>query len=83
MVHATTATRGYKKQWISSTPRGSGFSSTLINSCLRAIQMDRVFGARTVTHFNPKNLGLNAGFSGLSSDSPELNFLDCFWTIWD
>ena len=43
--------------------------------------MDRVFRARTIAHFNPKNLGLNVGFSGLSSDNPELNFLDCFWTI--
>ena len=32
--------------------------------------MVEVFGAGTIVHFNPKDLGLNAGFLGLFSDSP-------------
>ena len=33
-----------------------------------------IVGAGTAVHFNPKSLGLNVGFSGLFSNSPELNF---------
>ena len=47
--------------------------------------MVEVFGAGTAVHFSPKNLGPNAGFLGLFSDSPrlflgspELKFRDCF-----
>ena len=62
-------------------PRGKGFSLTWFNSCLRAIQMDEIVGAGTTVYFNPKDLGLNAGFSGLFSISSKLNFQDCFRTV--
>ena len=35
--------------------------------------MAEVFRAGTAVHFSLKNVGLNAGFSGLFSDSLELN----------
>ena len=31
--------------------------------------------------FSPKILGLNARIFGTFSDSPGLNFRDCFWTV--
>ena len=40
--------------------------------------MVEVFGARMVVHFSPKDLGQNAGFLGLFSDSQESKFWDCF-----
>ena len=35
--------------------------------------MAEVFGAGLAVHFSPKDLGLNAGFLGLFSDSPGLD----------
>ena len=58
--------------------RGRGFSPTWFNSSLKAIQMVEIVGAGTAVHFSPKDLGLNAGFSGLFSNSPELNLRDYF-----
>ena len=83
---------GTKISGFHQTPRGMGFSHTRFNSCLRSIQMVDVFGTETALHFSPKNLGVNAGFgtvsgqskagfSGLFSNSPELNFRDCFWVV--
>ena len=43
--------------------------------------MVEVFGAERALHFNPKYLGLNAGFFGLFSDSPGLDFQGCFRTV--
>ena len=54
-------------------PRGRGFSPTWFNSCLRSIQMVEIVGVGTAVHFSPKDLGLNAGFSGLFSNSSKLN----------
>ena len=65
------------------TMRGKGFSPTRFSSCLRTIQMVEVFGAGKAVHFSPKDLGLNAGFLGLFSNSPVLNFLYCFGQSWD
>ena len=48
---------GTKISGFRQTPRDKGFSPTRFNSCLRAIQMVEVFGARTAVHFSPKNLG--------------------------
>ena len=54
--------------------------------------MAEVFGARMAMHFSPKDLGMNAGFSGffptvegwisgLFSNSPEFKFRHCFRTV--
>ena len=40
--------------------------------------MVELFGAETVMHFSPKDLGMNAEFSGLFSNSPGLDFQGCF-----
>ena len=40
--------------------------------------MAEVFGAGLAVHLSPKYLGLNAGFSGLFSDSPWLDFGTAF-----
>ena len=40
-----------------------------------------VFGVKTVVHFSPKNLGLNARFLGQFSDSSGLDFRGCFRAI--
>ena len=36
--------------------------------------MVEIVGAGTAVHFSPKDLGLNAVFTGLFSDSPGLDF---------
>ena len=49
--------------------RGTGFYPTRFNSYLRAIQIVKVFGAKSSVHFSSNNLGLNAGL------------WDYFWTV--
>ena len=41
--------------------------------------MVEIVGAGTAVHFSPKDLGLNAGFSCLFSNSLVLNLWDYFW----
>ena len=43
--------------------------------------MVEIVGAGTALHFNPKYLGLNAGFLGLFFNSLKLNFRDSFRTV--
>ena len=43
--------------------------------------MVEVFGAGMAVHFSSKDLGLNAGFSGLFSNSSKPKFLDCFQIV--
>ena len=62
--------------------RGRGFSPTWFNSSLKVIQMVEIVRDGTALHFNPKDLGLNARFSRLFLNGPELNFRDCFRTVW-
>ena len=75
-LHVGTRIWGFRQ-----TSRGRGSSPTWFNPCLRVIQMVELFGAGTVMHFSPKDLGMNAGFSGLFSNSPGLNFQGCFRTV--
>ena len=63
------------------TLRGRGSSPTRFIFGLRAIQMVEIVGAGTAVHFSPKDLGLDARFSGLFSNSLKMNFRDCFLTI--
>ena len=51
-----------------------GFSPTRFNSCLRAIQMDGVFGAGMVAQLSLEILGLNIGIFWTVSDSRRLDF---------
>ena len=50
------------------------FSPTQFNSCLRAVQIDGVFGSGMAVHFSPKNLGLNARFLRLFLNSSGPDF---------
>ena len=43
--------------------------------------MVEIVRAGTTVHFSPKDLGLNAGFSELFSNSSKLNLRDCFRTV--
>ena len=43
--------------------------------------MVEVFGAGTAVYFSSKDLGLNAGLSGLFSNSPELDYETDFRTM--
>ena len=43
--------------------------------------MVEIVGAGMAVHFSPKDLGLNAGFFGLFSNNPKLNFRDCFQIV--
>ena len=42
--------------------------------------MVEVFGVGIAIYFSPKNLGLNARFLGLCSDSPRVEYWVCFRT---
>ena len=44
--------------------------------------MVEIVRAGTTVHFSHKDLGLNVGFSGLFSNSPVMNFWDCFRRVW-
>ena len=72
---------GTKISGFRQTPRGRCFSPTWFNPCLKSIQMVEIVGAGTTLHFSPKDLGLNAGFSSLFSNSSELNFRDCIQIV--
>ena len=43
--------------------------------------MVEIIGVDTTVHFSPKDLGLNAGFSGLFFNNSELHFQNCFRTV--
>ena len=43
--------------------------------------MVEIVGVGTALHFSPKDLGLNAEFSGLFSNNAELHFQNSFMTV--
>ena len=73
---------GKKISGFHQTLRGRSFSYTQLNSYLRAIQMEGVFGAETATQLNPEILGLNAGIFRTVSDSSGMDFWDYFLIVW-